>query len=104
VLFLGDEPMFPGYEVEWRIVGVLRANQRENGKENRNDRLIAIADGSALYAGVHQLSDLEPAVLQQIGQFFTNYQRVLNIEFEVIKRGESEAAMALVRDSIKNAA
>jgi hypothetical protein len=63
---------------------VLRANQRENGKENRNDRLIAIADGSALYA------------LQQIGQFFTNYQRVLNIEFEVIERGESEAAMALV--------
>jgi inorganic pyrophosphatase len=104
VLVLSDEPMFPGCELECRIVGVLRANQRENGKENRNDRLIAVVEGSVLYAGVHQLSDLEPAVLKQIEQFFTNYQKVRNIEFEVIDRGGSRAALALLRDSIKNAA
>src|SRR4030095_10536769 len=86
VLVLGDEPMFPGCEVECRIVGVLRANQRENGKESRNDRLIAVADGSVLYAGIIRLSDLESAVLAQIEQLFTNYQRVRNIEFEVVAR------------------
>jgi inorganic pyrophosphatase len=43
VLVLSDEPMFPGCEVECRIVGVLRANQRANGKEKRNDRFIAVA-------------------------------------------------------------
>jgi len=51
VLVLSDEPMFPGCEIECRIVGVLKAMQRENGKENRNDRLIAVAEGSVLYAG-----------------------------------------------------
>lgn len=96
--------MFPGCELQCRIVGVLRANQRENGKENRNDRLIAIADGSVLYAGVNQLSDLEPAVLNQIEQFFTNYQKVRNVEFEVIERGGSRAALALVNESTKNVA
>ena len=104
VLLLSDEPMFPGCEVECRVIGVLRANQRENGKENRNDRLIAVAEGSVLYAAVNQLSDLEPAVLKQIEQFFTNYQKVRNIEFEVIERGGPRAALALLSDSTKNAA
>jgi hypothetical protein len=49
VLVLSDEPMFPGCQVECRIVGVLKAKQRENGKQNRNDRLIALAEGSVLY-------------------------------------------------------
>jgi len=52
VLVLSDEPMFPGFELECRIVGVLRAKQRENGKENRNHRLIAVVEGSVLYSGV----------------------------------------------------
>ncbi len=104
VLVLSDEPMFPGCELQCRIIGVLRANQREKGKENRNDRLIAVADGSVLYAGVNQLSDLEPAVLKQIEQFFTNYQKVRNIEFEVIERGGPRAALALVEESTKSAA
>ncbi len=104
VLVLSDEPMFSGCEVECRIVGVLRANQREKGKEKRNDRLIAVAEGSVLYAAVKELSDLEPSVLQQIEQFFTNYQRVRNIDFEVIERGGPKSAVALLRESIKNAA
>jgi inorganic pyrophosphatase len=104
VLILSDEPMFPGCEVECRIVGVLRANQRENGKQNRNDRFIAVAEGSVLYAKVNQLSDFEASVLQQIEQFFTNYQRVRNIEFKVIERGGPKAALALLRKSTKSAA
>lgn len=104
VLVLSDEPMFPGCELQCRIIGVLRANQRENGKEKRNDRLLAVADGSVLYAEVNQLTDLEPAVLKQIEQFFTNYQKIRNIEFEVIERGGSRAALSLLRESIKNAA
>src|SRR5512142_3126073 len=46
VLVLNDEPMFPGCELECRLVGVIKALQKEKGKENRNDRLIAVAAGS----------------------------------------------------------
>jgi len=84
--------------------GHSEATQRENGKENRNDRLIAVAEGSVLYAGVNQLSDLEPTVLKQIEQFFTNYQKVRNIDFEVIERGGSQAGLALLRECTENAA
>ena len=104
VLVLSDEPMFPGCEVECRIVGVLKANQRENGKEKRNDRLIAAAEGSVLYAGINDLSDIDPEVMRQIEQFFTNYQKVRNIEFEVIERGGSRTAVSALRKSAKKAA
>jgi inorganic pyrophosphatase len=53
---------------------------------------------------VNQLTDLEPTVLTQIEQFFTNYQKVRNIEFEVIERGGSRAALDLLRESINDAA
>lgn len=33
VLVLSDEPMFPGCQVQCRIVGVLKANQREKGEQ-----------------------------------------------------------------------
>ena len=104
VLVLSDEPMFPGCEVECRIVGVLRAKQREKGKQNRNDRLIAAAEGSVLYGGVNELSDFEAEVLGQIEEFFTNYQKVRNIDFEVVGRGGAQTALELLREPAEEAA
>jgi inorganic pyrophosphatase len=96
--------MFPGCEVACRVVGVIKANQKENGKENRNDRIIAVANASVLYAGVKELSDLEPAVLKQIEAFFTNYQKVRDIEYEILDRGGSRVAQQLVNQATEEAA
>ena len=104
VLVLSDEPMFPGCEVECRLVGVIEAKQKEKGKENRNDRIVAVAAGSVLYAGIKELSDLEPAVLKQIEQFFTNYQKVRDIEFKVLDRKGSQSAHELVQRTARKAA
>src|SRR5437660_7037069 len=35
VLVLVDAPTFPGCEVEARVIGVIKANQKEGEKENR---------------------------------------------------------------------
>lgn len=43
-------------------------------------------------------------MLKQIEQFFTNYQEVRDIDFEVIERGGSQTALALLRESTENAA
>jgi inorganic pyrophosphatase len=96
VLVLSDEPMFPGCEVECRLVGVIKALQKEKGKQNRNDRIIAVAAGSILYANIKTLSDLESGVLTQIEAFFTNYQKVRNIEFKVVERGGPPGALELL--------
>jgi len=103
VLVLSDEPMFPGCEVECRLVGVIKATQKEEGKENRNDRLIAVAAGSVLYANIRDLSDLESGVLTQIEAFFTNYQKVRNIEFKVLERAGPRGAEQVVQRASKAA-
>jgi inorganic pyrophosphatase len=104
VLVLSDEPMFPGCEVECRLVGVIEAEQKEKGEKKRNDRIVAVAAGSVLYGGVNELSDLEPAVLKQIEEFFTNYQKVRDIEFKVLERRGSRNAWELVNETSNKAA
>ena len=92
VLVLTDAPTFPGCEVEVRVIGVIEANQKEKGKENRNDRLIAVAEQSVLYAEIEELGDLDFTLLKQIEEFFTNYQKVRNIEVTVLSREGAESA------------
>jgi inorganic pyrophosphatase len=104
VLVLSDEPMFPGCEVECRLVGVIAAEQKEKGEEKRNDRIVAVAAGSVLYGGVNELSDLEAAVLKQIEEFFTNYQKVRDIDFKVLERRGSQSASELVKRTSTKAA
>src|SRR5215208_5286440 len=46
VLVLMDEPVFVGCLVPSRLLGLIEADQTENGKTTRNDRLIAVAANS----------------------------------------------------------
>jgi inorganic pyrophosphatase len=92
VLILSDAPTFPGCQIDCRLIGVIKAEQTENAKQSRNDRLIAVAEASVLYSGVHELSDLEPIVVQQIEDFFVNYQKVRNIEFAITGREGARSA------------
>jgi inorganic pyrophosphatase len=96
VLILSDEPTFPACQIDCRLIGVIEANQREKGKETRNDRLIAVAAASVLYAGVEDISDLEPVVLKQVEDFFVNYQKVRDIEFKILARDGWRSARELV--------
>jgi len=69
VLILSDESTFPGCQIDCRLIRVIKAEQIEQGKQSRNDRLIAVAEASVFYSGVRELSDLEPVVLKQIEDF-----------------------------------
>jgi inorganic pyrophosphatase len=47
ILILMDEPAFPGCLVPAKLIGVIEANQTEDGQTTRNDRLIGVAADSA---------------------------------------------------------
>jgi inorganic pyrophosphatase len=55
VLVLTDKPLFPGCLVESRVIGVIELAQEAAGKKERNDRLIAVAQASLLYAEAKDL-------------------------------------------------
>ena len=93
VLILNDEPTFPGCQIECRLIGLMRAQQKDaDGTEHRNDRLIAVAQASVLFASVNELAGLEPKVLEQIEDFFVNYQKVRDVEVKLMGRGEADEA------------
>lgn len=97
ILVLADHPTVVGCIVPTRLVGAIRARQQEkDGKWERNDRLIAVAVRSRLYAGVASLDDLRPNLLDEIEAFFAHYNRLNGKEFRVEARCGPDEARRLV--------
>jgi len=65
----------------------------------RNDRLIAVAQASLLYADVKDLAGLKGVVLKQVEEFFVNYQRVRNIKVTILGRHGPHRAREILRQS-----
>jgi len=100
VLVLMDEPTFPGCLLESRLVGILEAEQKvRDQKKKRNDRLIAVAEQSLLYADIAHLGDLNRALLKQVEAFFANYQKVRNVSFTILARSGPERALEALREA-----
>ncbi len=98
VLLLLDAPAFPGCVLEAHLVCVIEAEQRErDGEWERNDRLIGVAVKARTHAHIHALDDLRPGMLDEVEAFFGHYNELTGREFRVLRRGDAEAANALVR-------
>jgi len=103
VLILNEEPTFPGCQIECRLVGVILARQRDKDKkENTNHRLVAVAQASVVYGGVRELTDLQPAHLKQIEDFFVNYQKVRDVEVDLMGRDDSPAAWKILEQAAES--
>jgi len=96
ILILMDEPTFCGCVVPTRLIGVMEADQTEDGETERNDRLIAVAAHSRDYLDVKSLDDLSPNMLKEIEQFFINYNKEKGKKFRVLRmRGPGQALKVL---------
>jgi len=102
VLIIMDEPAFPGCLTACRLIGVLEATQKErDGKETRNDRLVAVTETSVIYEGMKQLGDLVQTMQDQIAEFFVNYNRQAGKEFKPIRWADADVALKLVENGTK---
>jgi inorganic pyrophosphatase len=103
VLLLLDEPAPPGCLVGARLIGVIEAQQRENGIEEwvRNDRLIAAATHARTHRHIHALGDLRPGQVDEIAAFFAQYSRLNGRNFEVLGNFGPETARALLDRSLR---
>ena len=101
-LVLMDEAAFTGCLIEARLIGVIEAKQVENGKTERNDRLIAVATESPGHEKVRSLRDLSPEIVKEIEHFFVSYNQEKGRKFKPIARRGPKKAERLVREHIKN--
>jgi inorganic pyrophosphatase len=101
VLILMDEPAFPGCLVPAKLIGVIEAQQTEEGETMRNDRLIAVAAASQNHSHVRFLGDLNKNLVNEIEHFFVSYNEAKGKRFEVLGRFGPDHATTLVNEGMK---
>jgi inorganic pyrophosphatase len=101
VMLFMDEPVFPGNLVTARLIGVIEADQSEDGKTVRNDRLIAVGSLSQDYRNIKELTDLDTNLVTQIEHFFVSYNQIEGKKFKPVGRPNAKQAHKLLDEGRK---
>ncbi|MGZ3863844.1 MAG: inorganic diphosphatase [Bacteroidia bacterium] len=97
-LVLMDELTYPGCLVECRLLGVLRARQKEKGeKEKQNDRFILVPAEMKEYNHLQEIDDLNKEKIRAIAFFFENYNKEEGKKFTLQKVSGSKEAHKLIQ-------
>ncbi len=102
VMILMDEPAHVGCVLQVRIVGVIEAEQTEDGEKTANNRLIGIAVHSYNHEHIHSISEINKSVIEQVGEFFVTYNKSRGKRFKVTGTHGPSRAMKLVSEGIKS--
>lgn len=101
VLVLGPAPTFPGCLVTVRLIGILRAQQLEGGRQIRNDRLVGVPVTPVNRAPLRQLGELDPGQLHGIEEFFISYNRAQGRIFRITGHLGARAAEAALERAVR---
>lgn len=96
VLVLLEEPAFPGCVLLVRLLGAIEVEQTEKGKTKRNDRLIAVAEVSQLFANLKTVDDLPRQLRREIDEFFTTYHRLQGKQSRTLRWKNPAGAQPLI--------
>jgi inorganic pyrophosphatase len=99
ILVVNDTPAAVGALLTVRLIGVVEAEQTEDGKTVRNDRVLGVAEVSHLFSNIAAPRDLGEAFLKNLTQFWINYGALRGATFKVRAVRDSAAAVAVVRDA-----
>lgn len=99
ILVLNDEPLAMGALANVRLIGVIEAEQTQEGETVRNDRVVAVAEASFLYEAIEAIGDLGEAFVRNLTQFWVNYDALRGVEFKVLGVRDADRAAALIRNA-----
>ncbi len=80
LLFMRD-PVPPGTLLAGRPIGVMEAEQTEEGKTERNDRLFAVPSEDEQFSGLRSVSSIEARRRREYERFFQTYNSEDGKEF-----------------------
>lgn len=101
VLLLMDAPAFSGCFVHARLIGVVEAEQTEEGKTEKNDRLIAVAVESRNHRDVTSIEQLAGNLIEEIEHFFVSYNEAKGKKFKVVGRNDAGRAKEIVEEGAR---
>lgn len=99
ILLFMDEPVFAGCLVQARLIGVIKAHQKEAGKEEvENHRLLAVSSESHGYQSIQKTGDLDSNLLDELEHFFISYNEIKGKEFRPAGRFGPDSAYRIVSE------
>jgi inorganic pyrophosphatase len=101
VLLLMDESAFSGCAVRARLIGVIEGEQLDGEKTVRNDRILAVAEASHMYANINSLKDLPKPFLDELQDLFVNYHNLEGKKYRLLGGKGAETALALIKKAMK---
>ena len=99
VLLLMDEPAFPGCRVKARLIGIIEAEQSEDGQRIRNDRVLAVADEAHDYRDIRSPEDLNHNLLRELEHFFVSYNQARGKKFKLLGVHGPRKALKALREA-----
>ncbi len=100
VMILHDEVLPVGALVPVRLIGIIEGDQTEDGKTVRNDRILAVTTCSHEYEKVDNIEQLGETFLDNLTQFWVNYNELKGKRFEVRDvHGPKHAARTIKKTS-----
>ncbi len=101
IMVLMDEPAHVGCVLTVRLIGVIEAQQSQDGKTLENDRLIGIAVHSYSHDKVQSVSELNNSLLDQVEEFFVSYNKSRGKKFKVMGVHGPSKAVKRVQKAIE---
>jgi inorganic pyrophosphatase len=99
ILVLADEDLPVGTLVTVRLLGVIEAEQTEEGETCRNDRLIGKVAQSHTYRDINRLEPLGSAFTDDLALFFQTYNKLRGRGFEVVATSDAQRATQLITEA-----
>jgi inorganic pyrophosphatase len=97
ILILMDAPAHVGCLIQVRLIGIITAEQTEQGKTEANDRLIGVSVHSYQHEEIERIEDVSKTLLSQVEEFFISYNKQRGKEFEVTGTGGPKKALTYLK-------
>src|SRR6267154_545491 len=101
ILVLMDAPAHVGCLIEVRIIGIIEAEQSEDGKTESNDRLLGVAIHSYDHQDLESIRDVNKTLLDQLEEFFISYNKQRGKKFKVTGTGGPKKALRFLKAGMK---
>ena len=101
IMVLMDAPAHVGCLIDVRIVGIIDAEQTQEGKTEKNSRILGAAIHSYEHENLKTISDVSQTLLSQVEEFFISYNKQRGKKFKVTDTGGPKKALRYLKSGIQ---
>jgi inorganic pyrophosphatase len=100
VIVMSEAGTFTGCRMKVRIIGCIRAKQREKNHDTiRNDRYLAVPEDAQLFSHVTTYKQFPDIIIKQLEDFFIQYNKLSGKKFIPLKPCGPDKSIKKILDS-----